>query len=151
MDELASAGYPVVVGPIWALPTTLYDPFDAPFANAAVLARAGVPIAIMTRDSENERNLPFHAAKAASYGLPLEEAVRAVTYYPARILGLDGELGSLQAGKRADVVVTRGHLLEIDQPLTHLFIDGREIDLEDDKQSRLYQRYRARLHRLQGK
>jgi len=150
-DELAAAGYPVVVGPVWALPTTLYDPFDAPFANAAVLARAGVPIAIMTRDSENERNLPFHAAKAASYGLPLEEAVRAVTYYPARILGLDDELGSLQAGKRADVVVTRGHLLEIDQPLTHLFIDGREIDLEDDKQSRLYQRYQARLHRLQGK
>ena len=51
----------------------------------------------------------------------------------------------------ADVVVTRGHLLEIDAALTHLFIDGEPIDLGDDHQSRLYRRYRARLHALQGK
>ena len=148
VDVLAAAEVPVVVGPVWSLPTTRFDPYDAAFANAAVLARAGVPFAIMTRDSENERNLPFHAAKAAAFGLPVEEAVRSVTYYPARILGLEDELGSLRVGKRADVVVTRGHLLEIDAACQHLFIDGVEVDLQDDKHSQLNRRYRERLERV---
>ena len=148
VDVLAEAQIPVVVGPVWSTPRSSYDPYDAPFAGAAVLARAGVPFAIMTADSNNERNLAFHAAKAAAFGLPVEEAVRAVTYYPARILGIDDRFGSLRPGKVADVIVTDGHLLEIDAPLTHLFIDGREIDLGADKHSRLYERYRARMLRL---
>jgi imidazolonepropionase-like amidohydrolase len=151
VDVLATAQIPVVIGPIWALPYSAYDPYDACFANAAVLARAGVPFAIMTADGENERNLAFHAAKAAAFGLPVEEAVRAVTYYPARILGLEDQLGSLVPGKLADVVVTDGDLLEIDAPVTHLWIGGEPIDLMADKQSQLYLKYRERLHRLQGK
>jgi imidazolonepropionase-like amidohydrolase len=150
-DRLAQAGLPVVIGPVHSLPYSSYDPYDASFANAAVLARAGVPFAIMSADSENERNLAFHAATAAAFGLPVDEAVRAVTYYPAQVLGLEGELGSLAPGKRADVVVTDGHLLEIADPVTHLWIDGQPMDLLDDKHSQLYLKYRARLHRLQGK
>jgi len=97
---------PVAVGPILALPTDRFDPYDAPFANPAVLARAGASVAIIAEDAENERNLPFHAAAAAAFGLPREEALRSITYTPARILGLDRELGSLAPGKIADVVVT---------------------------------------------
>ncbi len=150
VGRLAKAGIPVVLGPIHSLPSSRFDPYDAPFANAAVLARAGVPFAIDSGHSENERNLPFHAATAAAFGLPVEEAIRAVTYYPARILGLEAELGSLAPGKRADIVVTRGNLLEITAPVTRLWIDGRPIDLSADKQSRLYERYRARLERLKS-
>ena len=149
-DVLAREGVPVVLGPIWALPSSSYDPYDAPYANAAVLARAGVPFAIRTGDPENERNLAFHAATAAAFGLPAEEAVRAVTYYPARILGVEDELGSLAVGKIADVVVTSGHLLEIAEPVQHLFIDGVLVDHVNDKQTQLYQRYRKRLQRLQN-
>ena len=150
-DAIAHAGIPVVVGPVWSVPRDDYDPYDAAFANAAVLHRAGVPIAIMTSDSENERNLPFHAATAVAYGLPLEEAVHAVTYSAAKILGVEAELGSLAVGKRADVVVTRGHLLEITTPVERLFIDGVEVDPRANRQTELYERYRARLHRLQGR
>lgn len=150
VDTLAEAGFPVVIGPVHALPYSDYDPYDAPFANAAVLARAGVPFAIMTADTSNERNLAFHAATAAAFGLPVEEAVRAMTHYPARILGLETELGGLAPGMKADVAVTDGHLLEIDAPVTHLWIDGQRIDLTADRHSRLYERYRARLERLQG-
>jgi len=151
VDRLAEAQVPIVVGPVHALPYSSFDPYDATFANAAVLARAGVPFAIMSADSENERNLAFHAATAAAFGLPTEEAVRAVTYYAAQVIGVEDELGSLAPGKRADVVVTDGHLLEIADPVTHLWIDGEPIDLRADKHSQLYLKYRARLHRLQGK
>lgn len=151
VDALAREQVPVVVGPIWALPSSKYDPYDAAFANAAVLHRAGVPFAIMTQDQENERNLPFQAGMAASFGLPREEAVRAVTYYPARILGLEDRLGSLAVGKIADVIVTDGHLLEITSPVTEMFIGGVFVDHNNDRQTKLYERYHERLQKLMGK
>jgi imidazolonepropionase-like amidohydrolase len=147
-DRIARCGVPVVIGSVWDLPRSPWDPYDAAFANAAVMSRAGVLVAICTADSDNERNLPFHAATAAAFGLPAEEAVRAVTLYPARILGLDGELGSLDAGKRADLVVTDGHLLEITSQVEHVFIDGRRVDHDDNRHTRLANRYRTRLEQL---
>ena len=74
--------------------------------------------------------------------------MRAVTYYPAQILGVEDRFGSLRPGKVADVVVTDGHLLEIADTVERLFIDGREITLGQDKHSQLYQRYRERLNSL---
>ncbi len=148
---LAETGMPVVVEKVWGIPSSSYDPYDSAFANAAVLQRAGVPFAITTNDSENERNLPFQAAKAAAFGLPLEEAVRSVTWYPAQLLGIEDSVGSLKAGKVADVVVTTGHLLEIDAAAQYLFIGGREVDLGDDKQSRLYERYSKRLQDVRSR
>jgi len=132
-----------------ALPGDRFDPYDAPFANPAVLARAGVPIAIMAEDVDNERNLPFHAATAAAFGLPPEEALRAITYYPAKILGLEKDLGSLAPGKIADVVVTDGDLTEFRTHVEAVLIDGVQIDVSN-RQTKLYERYRERLHKLLG-
>jgi imidazolonepropionase-like amidohydrolase len=143
-DQIARESVPVVVGPVLALPRSRLDPYDSAYANAALLARAGVELAIMSADDENARNLPFHAAMAASFGLPREEALRAITYYPARILGLEHEIGSLAAGKRADVIVTRGDLLEIDSPVELMWIDGQPIDLSN-RQSDLATRYGTRI------
>ena len=103
----------------------------------------------MTADSDNERNLAWQAATAASFGLPREEAVRAVTYYPAQILGLTDH-GSLAVGKVADVVVTRGDLLEVTAPVEALWIDGVRVDPNDNRQERLRERYRQRLSTLQS-
>ena len=151
VDAVKQSGVSVVLGPIWTLPSSEYDPFDSAFAGPAVLARAGIPFAIACADPENERNLPFHAATAVAYGLPPEEGARAVTLYPARILGLDEELGSLRNGNRADILVTDGHLLEITSNVQHMFIDGVRIDHTDNRQTRLYQRFLKRLERLQPK
>ncbi|MAE27582.1 MAG: hypothetical protein CMJ87_01190 [Planctomycetes bacterium] len=150
VEALAASGLPVVVGPILSLPSSRFDPFDAAFANPAVLHRAGVPFAIMSADAENPRNLAFHAAMACAFGLPREEALRSITLYPARILGLAHEIGSLTVGRRADVVVTDGDLLETASPVTSLYIDGREVDLAN-RQTRFYERYRGRLGRLRGR
>ncbi len=143
VDELAREGVPVVVGPVLALPRDRMDPYDAPYANAAVLARAGVPFAIMTDDGENARNQAFHAAMACAYGLPHEEALRAITYYPARILGIEDELGSLAVGKLADLIVTDGDVLEITSRVESMWIEGRPQDLSN-RQTKLYERYLPR-------
>jgi imidazolonepropionase-like amidohydrolase len=147
VDVIAREGVPVVIGPVLDVPDSRFDPYDASYANPAVLARAGVPFAIMANDPENTRNLAFHAAMACAYGLPHEEAVRAITYYPARILGVEKDLGSLAPGKIADVVVTDGDVLEIEARVDTLFIDGVQQDLSN-RQTQLYERFKARLERL---
>jgi len=141
---LADKKVPCLVGPVLAAPRQQHDPYDAAFHNAAVLWKAGVKFAFRTSDSSNVRNLPYHAGMAAAYGLPREEALRAVTLSPAEILGVAGEVGSLDAGKRADVVVADGDLLEIRTHVKHLFIGGREVPL-DTKHTRLYETYKKRL------
>jgi imidazolonepropionase-like amidohydrolase len=87
---------------------------------------------------------------ASAFGLPREEALRAVTFYPARVLGLERELGSLAPGKIADVIVTDGDLLEIATHVEYVFVDGEQTSLAN-RQTELYERYRERLHRLQRK
>ena len=149
-EAVADSGLPVVVGPVLTVPSSEYDPYDAAYANAAVLHRAGCTVAIMPSDGSNTRNIPFHAGFAAAYGLPREEALRAITYYPARILGLEEELGSLTPGKLADVVITDGDLLETTTRVTHVLIDGELQDV-GNRQTRLYDRFRARLHELQSR
>jgi len=143
-DEIAREKVAVVVGPVLALPASREDPYDACYANCAVLARAGVPIAISSANDENTRNLPFHAAMACAFGLPHEEALRAITYYPARILGIEKDFGSLSPGKVADVIVTAGDVLEATTTVDYVFIDGVQQPL-GNRQSELYERYQARM------
>ncbi len=143
VDALAREQVPVVIGPVLSLPDEELDPYDAAYANPAVLARAGVPFAIMTADDENARNQAFHAAMACAFGLPREEALRAITYYPARILGIEQELGSLAVGKIADVIVTDGDVLEITSRVESMWIEGRPVDLAN-RQTELYERYLPR-------
>src|SRR5688572_14928077 len=90
---LAEKKIPVLVGPVFRLPDSRYEPYDSPYANAARLHKAGVPFAIRTGDASNSRNLPYHAAMAAAHGLPRDEALRAITVNPARILGVEDRIG----------------------------------------------------------
>lgn len=147
-DQLAELGVPVVTAPVLGLPTSEFDPYDAPYAQGAVLARAGVPFALGMANDENPRNLVFHAGFAAAFGLGSEEALRAITLYPAQILGLDAELGSIKVGKRADLVLVDGDLFEPTSRVQGVWIDGREAALTN-RHTELYDRYRQRLIDLQ--
>lgn len=147
VDAIRDSGLSVVVGPVLTLPGSEFDPYDAPYANAAVLYRAGIEVAIMAADDDNTRNLPHHAGMAMAFGLPYEEAVRAITLTPARLLGLERELGSLAVGKIADVVLTDGDLLEATTKVEAVIIDGLVQDL-GNRQTELYHRYRDRMKRL---
>src|SRR5690606_30672671 len=95
------------------------------------------------------RNLPFESAMAVAYGLPPEEGLKAVTLYPARILGVDDRIGSLEVGKRANLVITAGHLLQPTTLVKHLFIGGRPVAPES-KHTELYERYQGRLEAVKA-
>jgi imidazolonepropionase-like amidohydrolase len=133
---------PVLVGPVATLPAGKSDPVDSGYFTAARLHAAGVRFAIISDDSHNVRNLPYHAALAAAHGLPREEALKAITLYPAQILGLEG--GALEVGKPADVIVTTGDPLEIITDVAAVFIGGKPVPLEN-RQTRLAEKYLQRL------
>ncbi len=141
---LASKKVPVLVGPVMRLPMNKYDPYDSAYANAARLHKAGVLFAIRTGDSSNARNLPYHAALAAAHGLPREEALKAITVYPARILGVEDRNGSLSPGKSADVILATGDPLEVVTDVVAVFIDGKPQSLET-RHTRLRDKFRERL------
>ncbi len=146
-EELKKHKVPVIVGPVMAMPSESTDPYDAPYACPARLCQAGVRFAIHSTGSTNSRNLPYEAAMAASYGLPPEEALKAVTLYPAQILGVDKEVGTIEKGKRANLVITNGDLLQPSTQVLGLFIDGRPLQ-PTSKQTRLYEKYQERLREV---
>jgi len=125
------------------LPARESDPYDAAYANAAVLHRAGVRFAIVSDDSENVRNLPYEAAMAAAYGLPEAVALRAITLSPAEIFGAADRIGSIAPGREANLVLATGDILDTRTQLTHVFIGGAAQSLET-RHTRLYERYKER-------
>ncbi len=148
IEAVQAAGVPVLLNGVLARPRRDWEPYDAAFVAAARLHEAGVPFAIgdggSRFDASNARNLPFHAAMAAAFGLPPEVALRSVTLSVAELLGVAGRLGSLEPGKEATFIVTDGDPLEIRTRILGAWMAGRELDLEADRQKRLYRRYRDR-------
>ena len=143
IPELKRRNIPVILGPILELPPREDDPYDLIFSNAKALYDAGIPFSIQSQDSHNARNLPYHAAACAAFGLPKEAALKAVTIYPAQIFGVADKVGSLEAGKRADVILTDGDPLEIVTHVKRLFIGGEDISLETN-QTLLYEKFSKR-------
>jgi imidazolonepropionase-like amidohydrolase len=142
-DEIAKAGIPVITGPVQELPTRQSDRYDTPYANAGKMAKAGVKVALRTDEEENVRNLPFHAAFAAAYGLGKEEALKAITINPAEIFGIADQYGSVEAGKRANLIISTGDPLETRSQIHHVFIDGYLIPMSN-RHIRLYQEFLER-------
>ncbi len=140
---LREKGLPVIVGPVLSLPRRSYDPYDAVYANAGKLHRAGIRFCFRSDDASNARNLGMHAGMAAAFGLPREEALRAVTLSPAEILGVADRLGSLEPGKDADLIVTDGDPLEPSTHVLRMWSAGRPADLRS-KHTDLYEKYRRR-------
>jgi imidazolonepropionase-like amidohydrolase len=147
VDELKKRNIPVIVGPTLTMPQEIYDPYDAPYACPAKLYEAGVRFCIRSDGGSNTRNLPYEAAMAVSYGLPPEEGLRSVTLYPAELLGVADQLGSIEPGKRANLVLTNGDILQASSQVQAIFIDGKPLE-PISKQTRLYERYRERLHEV---
>lgn len=142
-DQLKAKNIPVIVGPVLRMPVSEDDPYDAAFSNAGLLSKAGVKIAFQTNDSAYSRNLPYHAGMAAAFGLSKEEALKAVTIYPAEIFGVADRIGSIEQGKIANLIVTDGDPLEIRTQIKHVFINGRDIPLTS-RHTELYEKYKAR-------
>lgn len=141
-DELAEADIPCLVSTL-NTPARDYDNYQRPYQNPGKLQEAGVKVAIATEDTENVRNLLYHAGYAATYGMGTEEAVKAVTINPAEIFGVSDLLGSLEEGKQANLFIADGDPFE---PLTNVeqvFIGGHKIPMQS-RQTQLFDQFMER-------
>jgi imidazolonepropionase-like amidohydrolase len=139
LDKIAATGLPVIVGPIYEQPKES-ERYDAVFSLPAQLAKRGVKIAFASYDAHQARNLPYAAGYAVAFGLPADEALKAMTINPAQMWGVDKDLGSLEVGKMANIAVANGDPLDVKTDVKHVFIQGQEIPLVS-KQTELRDQY----------
>jgi imidazolonepropionase-like amidohydrolase len=133
----------VVVGSVLSPTGERDDPVSAAWSNAGILHAAGVKVAFGTNEVAQVRNLHYVAAKSVAFGLPQDEGLRAVTLNAAEILGLGDLMGSIDVGKRADLIVTDRDPLQIVTQVERAFISGAEVSLES-KHTRLWRQFRER-------
>lgn len=153
IDELKAANASVILGPVNGLPIRRWEAYDTPYVTASRLHEAGIPFCIANSgnsfDAPNERNLPYQAARAVAFGLPRDIALKSVTLYPARILGVSEQLGSLETGKEATFFLSDGDPLEVMSRVERAWVQGSEIDLTS-KHTRLYQKYQEKYRQQAG-
>jgi imidazolonepropionase-like amidohydrolase len=142
-DLLKEKKISVILGPTEALPHEEDDAYDRPMTQPAELVAAGIPIAFASFDTAFSRRLPQQAGNAVAYGLPHDEALKAVTVNAAQMLGLADQLGTIEPGKIANLIVTNGDPLEIRTELRYLFIKG-QLTSTDNRHKQLYEEYRNR-------
>jgi imidazolonepropionase-like amidohydrolase len=139
LDYLASLKIPVIVGPIYENPKT-DERYDAVYSLPAQLQKRGVQIAFASYSAHDSRKLPYQAGFATAFGLPYDEALKAITLNPAQIWGVADKLGSLDLGKTANVVVANGDPLDLKTDVKQVFIEGREVPMSS-RQTRLRDQY----------
>lgn len=148
VDLLKKYDVPIIVDGVQRLPTRRGDDYDAAFTLPARLKAAGLRFCIAAdRGASLVRNLPYHAATAAAFGLSPDDATRAITLWPAQILGVADRVGSIEENKDATLIVCNGDILETATQVERAFIQGREVDLSN-KQTKLWDKYREKYKRL---
>jgi imidazolonepropionase-like amidohydrolase len=146
-DLLRENDVAVMLQSVHSLPRFADDDVDLPFKLPKLLMDEGLTVALQVdkRMTEmNSRNLPFYAGTARAYGLTEEQAIQALTRNPARILGIDNEVGTIEKGKVATMFLSEGDALDMrTNSLTHAWIEGRQIDL-DNRQRQLYRKFQTK-------
>lgn len=142
-ELLRSKNIPVILRPTLGEPPEEDSAYDLLLTQPAELTAAGVKIAFGSFDNSFARRLGQQAANAVSHGLAYEEGLKAVTLYPAQIFGLDGQLGTIETGKVASLIVTNGDPLDVTTEVKYLFIKG-QLTPTANKQRDLYQKYAGR-------
>ena len=143
-DKIKKSGIPVIIDSLYAGPLDPEDGYDAPWRNVVALAKAGITLCFSSGDDSSAgKDMPYHAARAVAYGLDHDEAIRELTINPAKILGVDQRLGSLEIGKDADLFITTGDPLDPKSEVKHLFIGGRHTDMKNYWDN-LYEKYKGR-------
>lgn len=142
-DYLKENNIAVIVNQMHSLPNMQDDDVDLPYKLPYLLQQAGITYCISDQDEQSRyRNLPFNAGVAVGYGLTKEQALQAITFNAAKILGIDNRTGSIETGKDANIVVSTGDILDMKtNNIVYAFIQGRQINL-DDKQKQLYEKYK---------
>ncbi len=137
----------VIYEQVFTQPLRDSDRYDVHFRGPSVLQQAGVRVIFSQGTggfgANNARNLPYAAAQAVAFGFPHDEAIKAMTLYPAELFGVADRLGSIEPGKEASLVAADGDILDIRTHVKHVWIAGKEVSLEN-RQTRLYEKYRQK-------
>ncbi|MSR40885.1 MAG: hypothetical protein EXS10_03165 [Phycisphaerales bacterium] len=140
-DFLRNHGVPVIVTGTHQLPASEALHPNAPYAVPAMLSKVGIQFALASGDEPaHERNLPHNAATAVAFGLDPEAALRSITIAPAQLAGIADRYGSIEPGKSATLILTRGHPLEVTSGVAQAWIDGSELNLTN-RQTRMKAKY----------
>jgi len=142
-DLLKEKKIPVVLGPTERLPEQEDTPYDKPMTQPSELLAAGIPFAFSSFGTSFSRRLPDYAGTAVAYGLPHDEAMKAVTINAAQMFGISDQVGTIEAGKLANLIVTTGDPFEIQTQVKFLFIKG-QLTSTDNRHRDLYEQYRKR-------
>lgn len=147
-DAIAKAKVPVILARVHELPESEDDDYNINFKMAKILNDAGVLVALgNSGEFWQARNIPFYAGQVTAEGMNFEEALKLITQNPAKILGIDDALGTLEVGKDATLFVSTGNALEMmGNNLTKAMIQGRDISLETH-QTELWKRYMEKYSR----
>ncbi len=119
------------------------EPYDVHYATPAILHEAGIDFALMSGSTANVFSVTYEAGMATAYGLPTEQALEILTIAPARILGVDDRLGSIEVGKVANLIVTTGNPIAYTTQVEMMFIRGVKVPW-NDKFSRHWEYYGSR-------
>lgn len=141
-DELAEAGAMVVINPMRNLPGR-FDQLGARSDSAAILDDAGVAVVLADGSTHNGRNLRYLAGNAVRAGMNAESALRAITLHPAMLAGAGEELGAIEEGRVANLVLWSGDPFEFSSRPVSVWVRGELMDGES-RQDRLLERYRGR-------
>jgi len=139
--ELAAAQVPVFVDALGNLPTS-FDQMGATLENAARLQRVGVPVSFAQRDdaSHNARKMRQLAGNAVANGLPWADGLAGLTRVPAQVLGVADQIGTIEPGKRADLVLWEGDPLDVAHYAEQVWLGGRAMPMRS-RQTELRDRY----------
>ena len=143
---IKEAKVPIVILGVYRLPSRHDDAYDSAYTLPAQLQESGILFSIASDGrfgASGLRNLPYHAATAAAYGLTEDQALRSITLSCAEIFGVADRTGSLTVGKDATLIVTDGNILETPTQVVRAYIQGRQVDLSS-KQTQLNEKYKAK-------
>lgn len=144
-ELLAAQQIPVIVTSVLDSPQREWEAYDKVYSLPARLHAAGVKFAIAGDGSAATGNqLPYEAGAAIAYGLPEDEALKAVTLYPAQFLGFADRVGSLEVGKDATLLITTGNPLEYATIVEQAYVQGRKIDMED-QHKKFFEKYSEKI------
>ena len=145
IDFILENDLPVLLNNLHRVPSRNHEDVDLPYKLPYLLQKEGVLVGLTASGSlHSQRNLPFLAGTAAGYGLGKEEALKLITSNNAKILGIDNVTGTIMVGKDANIIISKGDILDMKSSvIEYAFITGRKVNL-DGKQQILYDRFKRK-------
>ncbi len=145
IDFILENDLPVLLNNLHRVPSRNHEDVDLPYKLPYLLQKEGVLVGLTASGSlHSQRNLPFLAGTAAGYGLSKEEALKLITSNNAKILGIDNVTGTIMVGKDANIIISKGDILDMKSSvIEYAFITGRKVNL-DGKQQILYDRFKRK-------